>query len=207
MLLFFVYTGLELTAGQWLYTLLTEARGIVPVVAGVWISVYWGSLTAGQLLSGVIVAYISVRTLLQLCMVGAILGVVLFWLKLAPWLAVGGVALLGVSLAPMFPSRIALTPAHGCGAHGKHGGLADDGGRVGWGCAGTRRWLPRASRGARSPRTAFAGGGGPLDHGVWGVGALHASINGASLAGSLCAAEGMPKRTRQRGAPTEPTRR
>jgi fucose permease len=111
MLLFFLYTGLEITAGQWLYTLLTEARGVVPVVAGIWVSLYWGSLTVGRLVSGVIVAHISVRTLLQICMVGAILGVVLIWLNLAPWLALVGMALLGLSLAPMFPSLIALTPA------------------------------------------------------------------------------------------------
>ncbi len=117
MLLFFLYTGLEITAGQWLYTLLTEARGVVPVVAGIWVSVYWGSLTVGRLVSGVIVAHISVRTLLQLCMVGTILGVVLLWLNLAPWLSLGGVALLGVSLAPMFPSFISLTPARMSPAH------------------------------------------------------------------------------------------
>jgi fucose permease len=81
------------------------------MLAGMWVSVYWGSLTVGRLLSGVVVAHISVRTLLQLCMFGAMLGVVLLWLNLAPWLALGGVALLGGSLAPMFPSLIALTPA------------------------------------------------------------------------------------------------
>lgn len=111
MLLFFLYTGLEISTGQWLYTLLTEARSMVPALAGVWVSVYWGSLTVGRLLSGAIVAHISVRTLLQLCMGAAILGVVLLWLNLAPWLALTGVALLGLALAPMFPSLIALTPA------------------------------------------------------------------------------------------------
>lgn len=110
-LLFFLYTGLEITTGQWLYTLLTEARGMLPAVAGVWVSIYWGSLTVGRLVSGMIVAHISVRTLLQICMAGTILGVVLLWLNLAPWLSLIGVAMLGMSLAPMFPSLIALTPA------------------------------------------------------------------------------------------------
>lgn len=117
MLLFFLYTGLELCAGQWLYTLLTEARGMQPAPAGVWVSVYWGSLSVGRVLSGVIVAHITVRTLLRLCMFGAMLGVVLLWLHLAPWLSFCGVALLGVSLAPMFPSLISLTPARMGPAH------------------------------------------------------------------------------------------
>ncbi len=116
-LLFFLYTGLEITAGQWLYTLLTEARGMAPALAGAWVSAYWGSLTVGRLLSGVIVARITVRTLLQLCMLGAIFGVMLIWLNLTPWLLLAGVALLGVSLAPMFPSLISLTPARMGPAH------------------------------------------------------------------------------------------
>jgi fucose permease len=110
MLLFFLYTGLEISAGQWLYSLLTETRSMGPALAGVCVSVYWGGLTVGRLLSGLIAARITVRTLLHLCMVGAMLGVVVLWLDRAPWLALGGVAVLGVSLAPMFPSFISLTP-------------------------------------------------------------------------------------------------
>ena len=117
MLLFFLYAGLEISAGQWLYTLLTEARAMPPTPAGVWVSLYWSSLTAGRLLAGAIVARITVRTLLRLCMVGAMLGAVLLWLDLAPWLSLGGVGLLGVSLAPIFPSLISLTPARMGPAH------------------------------------------------------------------------------------------
>ncbi|GAB4195845.1 MAG: MFS transporter [Roseiflexaceae bacterium] len=116
-LLFLLYAGLEFTAGQWLYSLLTEARGMLPALAGLWVSVFWGSLTLGRLLSGVVVERISVRTLLQLCMGGALLGVLLLWLNLAAWLSFGGVALLGLSLAPMFPSLIALTPTRMGPAH------------------------------------------------------------------------------------------
>mgnify|MGYP001301441265 CR=1 FL=1 len=109
--LFLLYTGLEFTAGQWLYSLLTEARGIEPTVAGMWVSAYWGSLTLGRVLSGVIVGWISVQRLLRLAMAGALAGVALLWLNLTPWLALAGVALLGFSLAPMFPSFMSLTPA------------------------------------------------------------------------------------------------
>lgn len=109
-LLFFLYTGLEVAAGQWLYTLLTEARHLTPLQAGTAVSVYWGSLTVGRLLSGVVVEHMRVRTLLWLCMLGAALGALLLWLNLAPWIAFVGVALLGMALAPMFPSFIALTP-------------------------------------------------------------------------------------------------
>ena len=117
MLLFFLYTGLELSAGQWLYSLLTEARGLPPALAGVSVSVYWGSLTAGRLVAGAVVARLTVRTLLRLCLAGAMLGAVLLWLDLPSWLLVGCAGLLGVSLAPMFPSFISLTPARMGPAH------------------------------------------------------------------------------------------
>src|SRR5439155_1321913 len=53
MALFFLYTGLEVTAGQWSYTLLTEARGVAPTTAGVAVAAYWGSLTVGRVVAGV----------------------------------------------------------------------------------------------------------------------------------------------------------
>lgn len=116
-LLFFLYTGLEFTAGQWLYTLLTEARGVAPAMAGAWVGVYWGSLTVGRVLSGVVVERITVRRLLSLCMAGAMAGAGLIWFNVVPWLSLGGAALLGLSLAPMFPSFMSLTPARMGPAH------------------------------------------------------------------------------------------
>ncbi len=116
-LLFFLYTGLEFSAGQWLYSLLTEARGTAPALAGIWVSAFWGSLTLGRVLSGAVIERLTVRRLLWGCMGGVLLGAGLLWLNLTTWLAFTGVALLGLSLAPMFPSFISLTPARMGPAH------------------------------------------------------------------------------------------
>jgi fucose permease len=116
-LLFFVYCGIEFSVGLWLYSLLTEARGMPPTEAGVWVSMYWGSLTVGRLVSGAIVARISLRLLLRLCMLGTFGGAVLLWVNLAQWLSGVGAALLGLSFAPMFPSFVSLTPARMGPAH------------------------------------------------------------------------------------------
>jgi fucose permease len=116
-LLFFIYCGIEFSVGLWLYSLLTEARGMPPTEAGVWVSMYWGSLTVGRLVSGAIVARISLRLLLRLCMLGTIVGSVLLWVNLAQWLSGVGAALLGLSFAPMFPSFVSLTPARMGPAH------------------------------------------------------------------------------------------
>jgi fucose permease len=110
MAVFCVYTGLEAAAGTWVYSLFTEARAITSSTAGMWISVYWGSLTIGRLASGVVVGFVPVSLLLRLCLITAALGAVLIWSHVTTLGSFLGLALLGVSLAPIFPSLIATTP-------------------------------------------------------------------------------------------------
>jgi fucose permease len=118
---FFVYTGLEVTAGTWVYSLLTEARAVTGSTAGIWVSVYWGSLTVGRLVSGVVVGFVPVFLLLRLCIINVALGAVLLWSNLTNLCSFLGLALIGVSLAPIFPSLIATTPARLGEAHTAHG--------------------------------------------------------------------------------------
>jgi fucose permease len=110
MAVFFVYTGLEAAAGTWSYSLFTEARAITSSTAGMWVSVYWGSLTIGRLVSGVLVGFVPVSLLLRLCLITAALGAVLIWANITTLGSFLGLALLGVALAPIFPSLIATTP-------------------------------------------------------------------------------------------------
>ena len=110
MVVFFVYTGLEAAAGTWVYSLFTEARAVASSTAGMWASIYWGSLTLGRLVSGVVVSFVPVPLFLRLCLITAALGTVLIWSNLTTLGSLLGLALLGVSLAPIFPSLIATTP-------------------------------------------------------------------------------------------------
>jgi fucose permease len=121
MAVFFVYTGLEAAAGTWVYSLFTEARAITSSTAGLWVSVYWGSLTIGRLVSGMVVGFVPVSLLLRLCLITAALGAVLIWSNLTTFGSFLGLALLGVSLAPIFPSLIATTPARLGEAHTANG--------------------------------------------------------------------------------------
>jgi fucose permease len=110
MAVFFVYTGLEAAAGTWVYSLFTEARRVPTMTAGMWVSIYWGSLTAGRLLAGVVMPSVSVARLLRLCLLGIALGATLLWLNLASALSFLGLALMGLACAPIFPSLIVTTP-------------------------------------------------------------------------------------------------
>jgi fucose permease len=108
--LFFVYTGLEVSAGQWSYSLFTEARGLAPGVAGIWVAVYWAGLTAGRVVSGVVASRLPGEALLRLGTLGGMIGALLIWWD--PGMGSGflGLAALGFALAPIFPTLIAETP-------------------------------------------------------------------------------------------------
>lgn len=121
MAVFFVYTGLEAAAGTWAFSLFHEARAIPIQTAGTWVSVYWGALTVGRLLAGMVISIVPVRLFLRFCIVGMALGAMLLWLHLTSLLSCLGLALMGLSAAPIFPSLMATTPERLGSAHTAHG--------------------------------------------------------------------------------------
>ena len=118
---FFVYTGIEAAAGTWAYSLFTEARAVQMMTAGMWVSIYWGGLTVGRLLSGIVVGLVPAPTLLRCCMSGIALGAALIWLNVSNSLSFVGLGLMGLASAPVFPSLIAATPMRLGPAHTSNG--------------------------------------------------------------------------------------
>jgi fucose permease len=109
--LFLVYTGIETAAGQWAYTLFVEGRGISAQAASIGVSVYWGMLALGRVLSGLIADRVAPATLTRWSMAGMLAGAALIWLNLADWLSFVGLGLMGLAAASVFPSLIGVTPA------------------------------------------------------------------------------------------------
>ncbi len=107
-LVFFFYTGVEVTAGQWSFTVLTEGRGLGTAEAGSQVSLYWGSLLVGRILSGFIVERMGPVRMLRLSTVLAVVGALLFALPVLP--PALGLGLLGFALAPIFPALMSETP-------------------------------------------------------------------------------------------------
>ena len=108
---FFVYTGLESAAGTWAFSLFTEGRAVAIREAGLWVSIYWGSLTAGRLVFGFVAEWRAARLLLRLCLISIALGATLIWLNASTLSSFLGLALIGFAAGPIFPSLIAATPA------------------------------------------------------------------------------------------------
>lgn len=109
LLLFFTYTSVEVAAGIWAYTFLTEARGLSGVAAGVVSAGYWGGLTGGRIGVALLGGRVSGHRLLHVSVTLTLAGFVVVWANPARLGAVG-LPLAGIGLAAIFPLLIALTP-------------------------------------------------------------------------------------------------
>ncbi len=108
-LLFLLYTGAELTLGNWTYTLFTEGRGISPQIAGIWAGGFWATFTVGRILGGLFVHRVRLNTLMISAMSLALVGAVLFWWNPLPLVGVLGVFVAGFAMAPIFAGLISST--------------------------------------------------------------------------------------------------
>lgn len=108
---FGLYTALEVAAGVWSFTLLTEGRGLSVAAAGGWVSAYFGGLVAGRLVLGAFAGTVSLTHLLRFSSVLSVVGAVAFWQVQVNELNCVGLVLLGFGLGPIFPTLISATPS------------------------------------------------------------------------------------------------
>ena len=108
--IFFAYTGAEAGTGAWCFTVLREGRGLSVEAAGFWTTVFWGSLTAGRFCLGFVVDRVGPDRLLRAATLGAVAGAAAF-AAFAGFPGRLGLGVLGFSLAPLFPTLMARTPA------------------------------------------------------------------------------------------------
>jgi fucose permease len=108
--LFFLYTGVEVATGQWAFSLLTESRAMTTAAAGVWVATYWGGLTVGRLLFGVVGNRVAPTRALGGSVLVAMAGLAILWAD--PWgLGAFGLPITSLGLAAVFPTLISLTPS------------------------------------------------------------------------------------------------
>ena len=108
-LVFFLYTGTEISTAQWSFTLFTLARGVPELTASTWIGIYWGIFTLGRIFFGLIANRVRLDPILRLALVLAALGAALLWWNPANWVSFGGLVVMGLAFAPIFPILIATT--------------------------------------------------------------------------------------------------
>jgi fucose permease len=109
LLMFFIYTGIEVSFGSWTYSLLTLSRNVPTEVAGLWAGSYWATFTLGRILAGLLTRRLGVKNLLVLGQVAAAFGAVLLWWNPFPTASIIAVSIIGFALAPIFPALVSLT--------------------------------------------------------------------------------------------------
>jgi fucose permease len=111
MLLFFLYVGAESGLGIWTYTLLTESRGVDLTLAGFFAGSYWLTFTIGRIIAGMFASRVGVNKLVLGGLVGALLGAGLLVWNPSEISNVIAVAIIGLSIAPIFPAMMSGTRA------------------------------------------------------------------------------------------------
>jgi len=109
--LFCLCCGIESTAGQLLFSVFTESRGLSVGVAGSTIAGYWASLTVGRIVFGQLSTRLSTRTVLHIATSIVPVASLLIALNHSTPVSILGTMLLGFGLAPIFPTLMSVTPA------------------------------------------------------------------------------------------------
>ncbi len=108
-ILFFLYVGAESALGTWTYTLLTESRGVDKALAGFFAGSYWFTFTIGRILAGRGAKRVGINKLVLGGLTGALLGAGLLIWNPSEMANVLAVAIIGISIAPIFPAMMSGT--------------------------------------------------------------------------------------------------
>ncbi|GAB6090597.1 MFS transporter [Spirochaeta dissipatitropha] len=110
LLVFMFYCGIEASMGLWGGSFLYLVKGLDPARAAVWVSFFYGSITAGRFLTGFLTYRFSNNTMIGGGTLIIIAGVILMLLPLPLHLSLAGFLLTGFGCAPIFPCMIHETP-------------------------------------------------------------------------------------------------
>lgn len=108
---FLFYCGVETTVGLWGASYLVGAKHISADTAAIWISLYYGGITLGRLITGFITLKVGNRLLIRYGQLITILGAIILVLPLSASFSLTGFMLIGLGLAPIYPGLLHETPS------------------------------------------------------------------------------------------------
>ena len=105
-----LYSACEFSVGIWTASMLVESRGLAAETAGKWISLYYGGIMVGRVLTGFVADRLGNRAMVRAGLGLALAGSVLLVVRGADYLVLPGLLLLGVGFAPIYPCLMHETP-------------------------------------------------------------------------------------------------
>jgi fucose permease len=111
MITFLFYCGVEATVGLWGSSYLVNVKGVSAATAAGWVSLYYGGITAGRLITGFITFRFSNKELIRGGLAISMLGALVLALPLPAVFSLVAFILIGLGSAPIFPCMLHETPA------------------------------------------------------------------------------------------------
>lgn len=103
------YCSMEFLIGTWGATFLVNVYGLSPDIAAKWVSLYYGGIMLGRLISGFISIKADDKTLIRGGIITAFIGMVILALPLGT-ASITGLLLIGIGFGPIFPSILHSVP-------------------------------------------------------------------------------------------------
>lgn len=108
---FILYCAIEATGGLWSATFVFDRFKIAASEAAIVSTIYYGAETVGRMLAGFASMRWSDRTMIRVGLGILMLGAVTTLCAQTVWLAMAGIAMVGLGLAPIYPAMLHATPA------------------------------------------------------------------------------------------------
>lgn len=109
---FFCYCALEQTTGLWASSYLVMIQGLSAEVAARYASLFFIGITVGRAISGFLTIKLNDTIMIRLGQLLIFIGVIAMLLPLGRLTAMGGLILIGLGCAPIYPCVIHSTPIH-----------------------------------------------------------------------------------------------
>ena len=109
---FIFYCAMETTGGLWGATFVHNRYSVSTSDAALTSTLYFGALTLGRIASGFAATRFSDKVLIRSGLWTAAVGMVVTLLAGHPWVAMGGIFLMGFGFAPTYPAMLHATPTY-----------------------------------------------------------------------------------------------
>ena len=110
--IFLFYCAVEFSLGLWGSSYLVQIKGLTPATGARFVALYYGGITVGRMISGFLSFKLTNKQLILIGIYTAFVGIVLLVLPLPSWSLIIAMPVIGLGLAPIFPSMIHETPKH-----------------------------------------------------------------------------------------------
>ena len=104
-LTFLLYVAAEVGTALWAASILITSRHLDVLTAGVWVSLFFASITTGRFAIGLVANRLGNRRLVRVGLCAAVMGATLFAVPVLPHpVSLLGLMLMGLGCAPVYPS-------------------------------------------------------------------------------------------------------